>query len=86
MNSLQVSTAWYTTPSAVLRTLAQNRVPRLERSATAFVQIKRVWLLAITAVVVLLSGCTTADFARSVKQANEDIPGFTQGGLELAQT
>ena len=62
MNSLQVSTAWYTTPSAVLRTLAQNRVPRLERSATAFVQIKRVWLLAITAVVVgLLVGAKLAE-------------------------
>lgn len=86
MNVLQVRTAWYPAPVKALHALTRNRLPQSERKAAALPRIKSVWLLTITAVAVLSSGCTTADFPHSLKQTNEDIPGFTQGGLELAQT
>jgi hypothetical protein len=98
MTSLQSNTVLYPAAFKVVGTLAQNALsqpqpqpqiqtePQTGRYALALVEIKRVWLLAIAALVVLVSGCTTADFAGSVKQTNEAIPGFTQGGLELAQT
>ena len=35
---------------------------------------------------VVLTGCTSVNFDRSVSATNESIPGFTQGKLELAQT
>ncbi len=34
----------------------------------------------------ILVGCTSVNFDRSISQANENIPGFTQGKLELALT
>jgi len=86
MNSPQVSTVGYTANAKSLRVLIRNRLPHSVRQAAAFVRLKRVYVSMLAAMVALVSGCTTADFARSVKQTNEDIPAFTQGGLELAQT
>lgn len=34
----------------------------------------------------VLTGCASVNFDRSISQTNEDIPGFTQGKLELALT
>ena len=34
----------------------------------------------------ILVGCTSVNFDRSISQTNENIPGFTQGKLELALT
>lgn len=42
-------------------------------------------LLAATSIIVL-SGCASVDFDKSVAQANQDASAFTQGQLALAQT
>lgn len=47
---------------------------------------KRFRLMGAVAFVSILSGCASVNFDRSVSQTNENIPGFTQGKLELAQT
>lgn len=46
----------------------------------------RTRLISAVALTVLVSGCASVDFDRSVAQVNENISGFTQGKLELVQT
>ncbi|MDO8693271.1 MAG: TolC family protein [Sheuella sp.] len=47
---------------------------------------ERIRLINALALIVVLSGCASVNFDRSIAQVNESIPGFTQGKLELAQT
>lgn len=48
--------------------------------------LKRFRLITALVLSAILVGCTSVNFDRSISQTNENIPGFTQGNLELALT
>lgn len=47
---------------------------------------KRIRLLGLCVISLVVTGCASVNFDRSISQTNETIHGFTQGKLELAQT
>lgn len=48
--------------------------------------VKRFRLVSTLVSIAVLTGCASVNFDRSISQTNENIPGFTQGKLELALT
>ena len=48
--------------------------------------VKRYRPIVAGALVVVVSGCASVNFDRSVNQTNQDLLNFTGGKLELAQT
>lgn len=48
--------------------------------------VKRFRLVSTLVSITVLTGCASVNFDRSISQTNENIPGFTQGKLELALT
>lgn len=47
-------------------------------------RVKRIRLVGTMVLFAVLTGCASVNFDRSIIQANENIPSFTQGKLELA--